>query len=76
MKSGELWALDIAAEDTKNQRALDFPISAELSARIDIYLEKFRKRIPGAIAHDGLWPRIRVEQWMTGLSTTWSVVAA
>ena len=55
VKSGELWALDIAAEDTKNQRALDFPISAELSARIDIYLEKFRKRIPGAIAHDGLW---------------------
>ena len=55
VKSGGLWELDIAADDTKNRRKLDFPISAELSARIDIYLEKFRKRIPRAIAHDGLW---------------------
>jgi integrase/recombinase XerD len=56
VKSGELWALDIAAEETKNRQALDFPTSAGLSRRIVIYLEKFQKRIPGAIAHDGLWP--------------------
>ena len=55
VKSGNFWALDIGPEDTKNWQALDFPISAELSARIDVYLDKFRKRIPGAIAHDGLW---------------------
>ena len=55
VRSGKLWEFEIGAEDTKNRQALDFPVSAELSARIDIYLEKFRKRIPGAIAHDGLW---------------------
>jgi integrase len=39
----------------KNRQALDFWISATLSARIDLYLEKFRKRIPGANNHDGVW---------------------
>ena len=55
VKSGNLWALDIGPEDTKNRQALDPPISAALSARIDVYLQKFRKRIPGADTHDGLW---------------------
>jgi integrase/recombinase XerD len=55
VKSGNLWALDIGAEDTKNQQALEFSLSAKLSARIDLYLEKFRKRIPGANNHDGVW---------------------
>jgi integrase/recombinase XerD len=55
VKSGNFWALDIGPEDTKNRQALDFPISTELSARIDVYLDKFRKRIPGANTHDGLW---------------------
>ena len=55
VKSGNFWALDIGPEDTKNRQALDFPISAQLSARIDVYLDKFRKRIPGANTHDGLW---------------------
>ena len=55
MKSGNLWALDIGPEDTKNQQALDFPISAELSARIDVYRNKFRNRISGANTHNGLW---------------------
>ena len=56
VKSGNLWALDIGPEDTKNRQALEFPLSAELSARIGLYLDKFRKRIPGAVTHDGLWP--------------------
>jgi integrase len=56
VKSGSFWALDIGPEDTKNRQALDLLISATLSARIDVYLDKFRKRIPGAVAHDGLWP--------------------
>jgi integrase len=55
VKSGNFWALDIGPEDTKNRQALDFPISAELSARIDVYLDKFRKRVPGANTHNGLW---------------------
>jgi integrase/recombinase XerD len=56
VKTGDLWALDIPAADTKNRRALDYPISQEMSARIDVYLEQFRSRIPGADKHIGLWP--------------------
>jgi integrase/recombinase XerD len=56
VKSGDLWALDIAAKDTKTRRALDYPLCAQLSAHIDVYLEKFRGKIPGAAAHAALWP--------------------
>jgi integrase/recombinase XerD len=55
VRAGELWALDIPAADTKNGRPLDYPISQELSARIDLYLERFRCRIPGADKHTSLW---------------------
>jgi integrase/recombinase XerD len=55
VKTGDLWALDIPAADTKSQRALDYPIARELSAHIDLYLERFRARIPGVSAHTGLW---------------------
>ena len=54
VKTGDLWALDIPAADTKTRRPLDYPISKELCTRIDLYLERFRRRIPGAdTAH---WP--------------------
>jgi integrase/recombinase XerD len=56
VKTGDLWALDIPAADTKSRRALDYPISGEMSGRIDVYLEQFRGRIPGADKHTGLWP--------------------
>jgi integrase/recombinase XerD len=55
VKTGELWGLDIPAADTKNKRPLDYPIPSELSARIDLYLERFRSRIPGAERHTGVW---------------------
>ena len=55
IKAGDLWVLDIAATDTKTRRALDYPLSAKLSARIDVYLGKFRDKIPGSAAHAGLW---------------------
>jgi integrase/recombinase XerD len=55
VKSGKTWSLDIPAEDTKTRRSLEYPISAELSERINLYLTQFRCRIPGASAHDGLW---------------------
>ena len=55
VKSGQFWALDIPAADIKTRRALDYPVSPELSQRIDVYLSKFRCRIPGADRHDGLW---------------------
>ena len=55
VKTGDLWALDIPAADTKTRRPLDYPISKELCTRIDLYLERFRRRIPGADTHTGLW---------------------
>jgi integrase/recombinase XerD len=55
VKVGDLWELDIPAADTKTRRPLDYSISEELSARIDLYLERFRGRIPGADKHAGLW---------------------
>jgi integrase/recombinase XerD len=54
VKTGDLWGLDIPAADTKNKRPLDYPIPMELSARIDLYLERFRSRIPGAERHTGV----------------------
>jgi integrase/recombinase XerD len=56
LKSGDLWVLEIPALDIKTHRALDFPISFEMSRRIDLYLGQFRCRIPAATQHDGLWP--------------------
>ena len=56
VKSGDLWELDIPAQDIKGRRPLDYPISFDLSRRIDLYLGQFRCRIPGAAEHDGLWP--------------------
>jgi len=56
IRSGNLWALDIPASDMKTAEPIEFLLSAELSERIDLYLEKFRNRIPGATTHDGLWP--------------------
>jgi len=48
VQSGAQWALDIPAKDIKTRRSLDYPIPADLSARIDLYLNQFRCRIPGA----------------------------
>jgi integrase/recombinase XerD len=56
VKSGELWTLEFPAEDVKGTRPLELYISRELSVRIDIYIREFRVCLPGANAHDGLWP--------------------
>jgi integrase/recombinase XerD len=59
VRSGDLWALDLPAEDIKTKRPLDYPISAELSGRIDWYLDQIRSRIPGAELHDYFWASTR-----------------
>ena len=56
IKIGRYWELDIPGEDTKTQRPLDYAIPEELSARIDLYLERFRRCIRGSDKHDGVWP--------------------
>jgi integrase len=65
VKEGELWTLEIPAEDVKGKRSLDPYLSHELSARIDVYLQLFRCRLPGAEAHNGLWPSNKAGR-MTG----------
>jgi integrase/recombinase XerD len=55
VKTGDLWAFDIPAADTKTRRPLDYPISKELCLRIDLYLERFRCRIPGSGRHTAPW---------------------
>ena len=55
VRSGEHWALDIPARDIKTKRPLEYPIWAELSGRIDLYLNQFRRQIPSAGMHDYLW---------------------
>jgi len=51
--------LDIPAEDIKTKRPIEYPISAELSGRIDFYLNRIRPQIPGARTHDYLWASSR-----------------
>ncbi len=56
IRAGELWALDIPARDAKGKRPLDFALPPNLCERIDLYLRKFRPRLPGSNRHSGLWP--------------------
>jgi integrase len=55
-KVGDHWELDIPASDTKTRRPLDYSIPQDLSARIDLYLQRFGSRIRGFDKHAGLWP--------------------
>jgi integrase len=66
VQSGNLWALDIPAKDVKTKRPLDYPISAELSGRIDLYLNRFRCRIPRAGMHEYLWASYRGRPMVDG----------
>lgn len=59
VKVGNVWVLDIPAADVKTRQHLDFPVSEELSYRINVYIDRFRSRIPGARAHDYLWTSSR-----------------
>jgi integrase len=56
IKVGDHSELDIPAADTKTRRPLDYSIPKDLSARIDLYLERFRSRIRGSDKHASLWP--------------------
>jgi integrase/recombinase XerD len=59
VRSGDVWVLDIPAEDIKTKRPTEYPISAELSERIDFYLNQIRPQTPGARTHDYLWASSR-----------------
>jgi integrase len=55
IKVGDRWELEVSGADMKNKESMDYPISEELSDQIDVYLNRFRPLIPGAVKHDGLW---------------------
>jgi len=55
VKSGGGWAVEIPAEDTKSKRPFELPLSQDLSARVDFYLNEIRSRILGAEGNDYLW---------------------
>jgi hypothetical protein len=55
VQSGSSWVLDIPVDDLKSAEPMEFVLSATLCGRINVYLEKFRSRIPGALTHNGLW---------------------
>jgi integrase/recombinase XerD len=59
VKSGDIWLLNIPAEDIKTKRPNEYPISAELSERIDVYLNYIRPQTPGAGTHEYLWASSR-----------------
>ena len=59
VRSGDVWVLDIAAQDIKTKRPIEYPISTELSGRIDFYLNQIRPQTPGAGTHDYLWASSR-----------------
>ena len=48
VRAGNAWMLDIPREDTKTDEQLEFLLCETLSRRIDLYLERFRGRIPNA----------------------------
>jgi integrase/recombinase XerD len=55
VRSGTSWLLDIPAADLKSAEPIEFVLSIKLCERIDLYLEKFWSRVPGASTHNGLW---------------------
>jgi integrase len=55
VRSGRGWAIDIPAHDTKSGRPLEFPLSPELSARMDFYVKEIRAQILGARGNNYLW---------------------
>ena len=59
VKSGDQWFLDIPAEDVKTKRPLDYPLSEELSQRIDVYLTQIRSQTAGAKTHSHVWASSR-----------------
>lgn len=67
VQSGNIWMVDIPAEDVKTKRPLEYVISAKLSAYIDLYVTKFRPRIPGAGMHDCVWASNRGRPMRAGI---------
>jgi integrase len=55
MRVGESWIVVLEAGETKNRRALEYPLPALLGRALDWYLEAFRPVLFGSSRHGGLW---------------------
>jgi integrase/recombinase XerD len=55
-KAGEVWRIDLPAEETKTHQAASYALSPTISRSVDIYMEIFRPELPGARDHPALWP--------------------
>lgn len=55
MRMGESWIVVLGAGETKNRRALEYPLPALLGRALDRYLEAFRPVLFESEGHGGLW---------------------
>jgi integrase/recombinase XerD len=73
IKVGDHWELEIPAADTKTRQALDYSIPRQLSACIDLYLERFRGRISAPTFHGvNAYPLARARR--SGAVTLWEKI--
>jgi integrase len=52
---GQSWTVVLDADETKNHRALEYPLPQKLGAAIERYLAVFRPALFGSTQHAGLW---------------------
>ncbi len=55
-RNGDEWRLDLDASETKAKRPHAAVLPPELAPHLEAWLDEIRPRLPGAAAHDGLWP--------------------
>src|SRR5215207_1873873 len=55
IRTGAIWTIALSSEETKNERDIEYVLSAPLSQRLDRYLQVFRPVFFGSSHHDGLW---------------------
>jgi integrase len=59
MRTGSVWTIVLQAEDMKNTREAEYPLSERLSTRLDRYLAVVRPAFLGSNGHDGLWASMK-----------------
>jgi integrase len=59
MRVGSDWTIVLRAEDMKNDRETECPLSEPLSRRLDRYLAVVRPAFPSSDSHVGLWPSMK-----------------
>jgi integrase/recombinase XerD len=55
-KIDDIWDLEIPPQDTKSRRPLDYSFTKELSDRIDMFINRFRRIFLESDSHASAWP--------------------